>query len=192
MLILKKQEKCKTLWIKNFMKKTKNSIESICKTWNTISFLLFIIILLPIMFTEKSSINHLVSLLFWISYGNLLLSQITINIFFVQKIDKMVTALLASSLLLVIAVAPLSYIYYYFLRLAISVIASINAFELYKKNKYILLSIFVLIIILYNPIFIIHLEKSTWTQINLFTSLFFGVFSIFHTNEVVEDVEGKL
>lgn len=171
------------------MKKTDWSIESICKTWNQMSLLLISILLLQIMFTGKTSFDNLIRCIFWITYGSLLLSQLTINIFFVKEINKREVVLLTCSLLLLIAVTSLPYIYYSFLRVTITVVASINAFELYKQKKYLLLSIFIVIIILFNPINIIHLEKATWARINLITSLFFGVYVAFFIEEVDEEVD---
>jgi hypothetical protein len=87
--------------------------------------------------------------------------------------------------LLLIAVAPMPYGYYQFMRIAITLVASINAFELYNKNKSVLLVVFVSIIILYNPIIPIHLNKETWMPINLLTAVFLGVFALVHKNKEV-------
>lgn len=92
--------------------------------------------------------------------------------------------------LLLLALAPMPYGYYQFIRIAITLVASINAFDLYKKNKSLLLVVFVSIIILYNPIFPIHISKAIWIPLNLVTALFLGVFALVHKNNEVgsEDV----
>jgi len=110
-----------------------------------------------------------------------------------EKFSKMVTSkkyLLITSALLLIAVAPMPYGYYQFIRIAITLVASINAFELYNKNKSTLLIVFVLISILYNPIIPIHFSKETWMPINLITAVFFGVVTLVSKNKEVgeEDV----
>jgi hypothetical protein len=65
-----------------------------------------------------------------------------------------------------------------------------NAFELYNKDKSVLLIVFVSIIILYNPIFPIHIIKGIWIPINIVTAVFFGVFALVYKNNEVgsEDV----
>ena len=100
------------------------------------------------------------------------------------------TYLFIGCALLLIAILPMPYGYYEFMRIVITLVASINAFELYKTNKSVLLVVFVSIIILYNPIFAIHLNKAVWIPINILTGLFFGVSALVHKNKEVgcEDV----
>ena len=50
-----------------------------------------------------------------------------------------------------------------------------------------LLVVFVSIIILYNPILIIHFSKSIWIPLNLLTAIFFAMFALVYKNK---DVEG--
>jgi hypothetical protein len=77
--------------------------------------------------------------------------------------------------LLLIAIADLPYGYYQFLRIVISIIAGLNAFsELENENK-ILFFIFSLILVLFNPIIPIHLDKNTWTPINIIVGIIFGL-----------------
>lgn len=102
----------------------------------------------------------------------------------------MKTYLLVACALLLIAVMPMPYGYYQFLRIAITLVVSINAFELYNKNKSTLLVMFVSIIILYNPIIPVHLSKETWMPINLLTAVFLGVFAFVHKNKEVGSEEG--
>lgn len=95
--------------------------------------------------------------------------------------------LFIACVLLLIAVAQLPYGYYQFLRIAITLVATLNAFDLYNKNKKLLLVVFVSIIILYNPILIIHFSKSIWIPLNLLTAIFFAMFALVYKNK---DVEG--
>lgn len=94
--------------------------------------------------------------------------------------------LFIACVLLLIAVAPMPYGYYQFIRIAITLVASINAFKLNNKNKSLLFVAFVSVIILYNPILTIHFSKSIWIPINLLTALFFGMFALLHKNKDVE------
>jgi hypothetical protein len=87
--------------------------------------------------------------------------------------------------LLLIAVAPMPYGYYQFMRIAITLVSSMTAFELYNKNKSLLLVVFVSVIIIYNPIIPIHLNKVIWIPINLLTAVFLGVFALVHKNKEV-------
>lgn len=101
--------------------------------------------------------------------------------------------LLLACILLLIAVAPMPYGYYEFLRISITIIASINTYNLYNNNNNkIFLYTFISIIILYNPIIPVHLSKTIWTPINLITTAFFGLFALFHKNKDVEGDSSQL
>jgi hypothetical protein len=88
----------------------------------------------------------------------------------------MKTSLIIACLLLLIANATMPYGYYQFLRIAIA--AGITSYDLFKKKQNNWLIGFVLIMILYNPIFVIHLDKAIWKHINIVTAVFFGVFAL--------------
>lgn len=90
----------------------------------------------------------------------------------VLKIAKGVTAAL-----LLLAIADLPYGYYTFLRVTVFVVSIFCVFEYYEK-KDIFVIIFSLVAILFNPIFPVHLDKATWTPIDIITSLIF-IISIF-------------
>ena len=90
----------------------------------------------------------------------------------------MKTPLLIACLLLLIAIAPMPYGYYQFLRIAITIVAGITAYNLFEKKQNNWLIAFVLIMILYNPIIVIHLDKAIWKPINIVTAVFFGVFAL--------------
>jgi len=91
----------------------------------------------------------------------------------------MKTPLLIASLLLLIAIAPMPYGYYQFLRIAVTIVAGMTAFSIFETNKNLSLYVFVAITILYNPIFTIHFDKATWIPINIITTLVFVVFALF-------------
>jgi len=87
--------------------------------------------------------------------------------------------------LLILAIADLPYGYYQFLRIVISIIAGINVLgELEKENK-ILFFFFALTLILFNPIIPIHLDKSSWTPIDLIAGIIFGVSALIYKDTEV-------
>ena len=90
----------------------------------------------------------------------------------------MKTSLIISCLLLLIAIAPMPYGYYQFLRITITVVTGINAYDLYQKKQNNWLVAFVAIVILYNPIIVIHLDKAIWKPINIISAVFFGLFAL--------------
>ena len=77
--------------------------------------------------------------------------------------------------LLLLAIANLPYGYYIFLRIAITIIAGINAFSVYKRKNKTLFAVFLGIAVLFNPLVPIYLDKGTWILIDLIVGLFFGV-----------------
>lgn len=84
------------------------------------------------------------------------------------------TSRLIAAGLLLLAIAPLPYGYYQFLRIAITIIAGINAFHVYHQKGQWPFLIFLGIAILFNPLFPIYLDKDSWTPIDLITAIFFG------------------
>lgn len=82
---------------------------------------------------------------------------------------------LIASAMLFLAVANLPYGYYRFLRIVITLIAGVSAYNSYKKENYILFIAFLGIAILFNPIFPIYLSKDIWVPIDVITGLFFGI-----------------
>lgn len=85
--------------------------------------------------------------------------------------------LLIACLLLLTAVLPMPYSYYQLLRIAMTIVAGIMAYDLFETNKKFLFGVFVVIAVLYNPIIVIHLDRAIWTPINIFTAVFFAVFA---------------
>jgi hypothetical protein len=92
--------------------------------------------------------------------------------------DTIKTSRLIAAGLLLLAIAPLPYGYYQFLRIAITLIAGINAFHVYHQKGQWPFLIFLGIAILFNPLLPIYLDKDSWTPIDLITAIFFGFMAL--------------
>ena len=80
----------------------------------------------------------------------------------------------ASSLLLVIAVLPLPYGYYMLLRLLITASAAYVAYKNFNKEMPVWGIVFVIVALLFNPLYVVHFDKTLWVIIDiLVASLFF-------------------
>jgi len=80
----------------------------------------------------------------------------------------------ASSLLLVIAVLPLPYGYYMLLRLLITASAAYVAYKNFNKEIPVWGIVFVIVALLFNPLYVVHFDKTLWVIIDiLVASLFF-------------------
>ncbi len=104
------------------------------------------------------------------------------NFYMVVMDLKKITRLIACGLLL-LAIANLPYGYYRFLRISITIISGINLFIEFNKENKLLFIFFLLVLILFNPIIPIYLNKETWTPIDLISGIFFGVSAFLNTNE---------
>ncbi|MFC1988317.1 DUF6804 family protein [Chloroflexota bacterium] len=80
-----------------------------------------------------------------------------------------------AAIMLLIAVAPLPYGYYTFLRLAICGISIYIAVKAYQWNTVWAIWVFGAIAALFNPIIPIHLTKEIWQPIDLITAIIFGL-----------------
>ena len=80
---------------------------------------------------------------------------------------------IAAAVLCIIAVFPLPYGYYTFLRISVSIIGCIAAFDLVNKGNQ-LWVIFAGIVILFNPLIPIHLSRDLWVFIDLVVAGLFG------------------
>ena len=80
---------------------------------------------------------------------------------------------IVAAVLCVIAVFPLPYGYYTFLRISVSIIGCIAAFDLVNKGNP-LWVIFAGIVILFNPIIPINLSRDVWFFIDLIVAGLFG------------------
>ena len=80
----------------------------------------------------------------------------------------------ASSLLLVMAVLPLPYGYYMLLRLLITASAAYVAYKNFNKEMPVWGIVFVIVALLFNPLYVVHFDKTLWVIIDiLVASLFF-------------------
>lgn len=91
----------------------------------------------------------------------------------------MKTKFILPSILLLIALAPLPYGYYYILKFAICIASVMELVELNDKNNNNsnLMIAFGFLIVLYNPLISIPIGKSIWTVVNILTILFFIYYS---------------
>ena len=77
------------------------------------------------------------------------------------------------AVLCIIAVFPLPYGYYTFLRISVSIVGCIAAFDLVNKGNP-LWVIFAGVVVLFNPIIPIHLSRDIWFFIDLIVAGLFG------------------
>ena len=100
------------------------------------------------------------------------MSKNALNIFF----------LLPGVILLIAPIFSLPYGFYTFLRLAVSVSAIFIIYNSYQTNKGVdvILIIFAIIFILYNPFIPIHLTREIWMPINFITAAiyFYGFYKV--------------
>ena len=80
--------------------------------------------------------------------------------------------LIIASILLGIALLPLPYGYYQFLRIAVFSISIWALVESHNKNTQLPIGLFFTAII-YNPIFKISLDREIWSAINIITIVYF-------------------
>ena len=85
--------------------------------------------------------------------------------------------------LLILAIANLPYDYYRLLRIAITIIAGINAVNVAERDSKTMFFAFLAIAILFNPFIPFYLDKATWTPIDLTVGLFFGVAAFLKTTD---------
>lgn len=86
---------------------------------------------------------------------------------------KYKTGLIVASVCLLLALLPMPYGYYQLLRLIVCGVSIWAAISTYKTNQTLTI-LYALVALLYNPVFIIHFDRSTWAIINVLTVLFFG------------------
>ena len=79
----------------------------------------------------------------------------------------------AAVFMCLVAVFPLPYSFYTFLRLVVSVTAVVAAIELQSEDNFLWI-LFGGITLLFNPLFLVHLEKEVWFPIDLFVAGCFG------------------
>lgn len=69
--------------------------------------------------------------------------------------------------LLLLALAPMPFGYYTFLRLVVTIIAFVTAFSFYKEGGVVWAWIFALLGILFNPLIQVHLSRDIWMILDL-------------------------
>jgi hypothetical protein len=75
--------------------------------------------------------------------------------------------------LLLLAIFPLPYGYYTFLRLIVFIGGLYIAYHLYDKKSHVFSIVFVLLAILFNPIIPVHLSRETWLPIDIMSAITF-------------------
>ncbi len=83
-----------------------------------------------------------------------------------------------SAIFLVLAVSSLPYGYYTFLRVFLTITAIYYIYFLNKLNRIFFIWLFILIAIVFNPIFPVYLEKEQWIMIDLFVAALLAIFII--------------
>jgi len=82
--------------------------------------------------------------------------------------------------MLVVAVLPLPYGYFMFLRLVITAAAAYVAYENFNKDIPVWGIIFVGVSLLFNPFYIVHLDKALWVVIDIVIAALFFINSKRH------------
>lgn len=82
---------------------------------------------------------------------------------------------LGTAAILLFAIFPLPYGYYTILRLAVSISSGISVFNCLENEETGLALVFGLILLLFNPIFPIYLDKGTWIMIDIIIGIFFAI-----------------
>ena len=83
------------------------------------------------------------------------------------------------AIMLLIAIAPLPYGYYQFLRWVVCGVAVFIAYSAYTWGKIWAVWLFGIVAVLFNPIIPIHLTKEIWQPIDLVCALLFSLSLIF-------------
>lgn len=99
-------------------------------------------------------------------------------------LDK-ATLVLAVALLL--CLFPLSYGFYTVIRLTVSIIAGCWAYRFYKNNKTHLAIIAAGIVILFQPLIKIALNKTTWNIIDIVLAVFLCILVLSKKRELIEE-----
>ncbi len=74
---------------------------------------------------------------------------------------------------LLIALLPLPYFYYQLLRIVVTVVASIYAYKFYEDNQMPNAITFGVIVLVWNPIFPIFMDKSVWLILDIIGAVIF-------------------
>ena len=77
--------------------------------------------------------------------------------------------------MLAVAVLPLPYGYYMFLRLAVTAAAAYIAYVNFDKDITVWGIVFVGVALLFNPLYTVHLDKALWAVIDLVVAVLFFI-----------------
>ena len=93
----------------------------------------------------------------------------------IKEVKRLASNLIIlSSAMLFLAVIRVPYGYYQLLRLIVTISSGLGLYVIHTKNKSQCTAVFFLIILLlFNPIFPIHLSRSIWRPIDISTGLLF-------------------
>ena len=75
--------------------------------------------------------------------------------------------------LLLVALLPLPYFYYQLLRIVVTVVAAIYTYSFYKDNQIPKAIMFGVIVLIWNPIFPIYMDKSVWMILDIVGAVVF-------------------
>ena len=80
------------------------------------------------------------------------------------------------AVLLLIALLPLPYAYFQLLRIVVTIVAAIYAYSFYEDNQMPNAITFGVIVLIWNPIFPIYMDKSAWMVLDIIGAgiFFFG------------------
>ena len=77
------------------------------------------------------------------------------------------------AVLLLIALLPLPYAYFQLLRIVVTIVAAIYAYSFYEDNQMPKAIIFGVIVLIWNPIFPIFMDKSVWLILDIIGAVIF-------------------
>lgn len=94
--------------------------------------------------------------------------------------DRPALYLLIPAALLVVAILPLPYGYYTFLRLVVTIAAAATAYVAYQSSRSLSWRVIVmgLVALLFNPVVTVALSRSTWLPIDLLTAGLFAYMAL--------------
>jgi len=85
-------------------------------------------------------------------------------------------AVIASIVLLVLAIFPWPYGYYTLLRLIVCLTAALLAWVSHKRQMVQWVWIMVFSAVVFNPVIVVHFGKELWAVIDLITAIVFGIY----------------
>ena len=85
---------------------------------------------------------------------------------------KLKNLLIIACVFLLLALLPMPYGYYQLLRLIVCGVSIWAIMSGCDRNETLIL-LFVLVVLLYNPIFVVHFDRTIWSVLNVLTAVFF-------------------